>query len=115
MKARSVSFALLLFGVAACSAMTHNSSAADQNEATVLQVDNRGFTDMTIYAMRSGQRVRLGLANGVTKTNLIIPSTLISGTPIRFVADPIGGTRASVSQEIAVTPGDTVIMTIPPG
>ena len=48
------------------------------------------------------------------KTNFTIPSTLLSGlTPMRFIADPIGGSRASVSQEITVAPGDTVLMTIP--
>jgi hypothetical protein len=41
---------------------------------------------------------------------------MVSGlTPLRFIADPIGGRRASVSQEITVSPGDTVVMTIPPG
>jgi hypothetical protein len=35
-------------------------------------------------------------------------------TPLRFIADPIGGNRASVSQEITVVPGDTVVLTIPP-
>jgi len=40
---------------------------------------------------------------------------LVSGlTPLRFVADPIGGNRASVSQEITVAPGDTVVLMIPP-
>jgi len=70
---------------------------------------------MDVYAVRSGQRVRLGLATGNSKTNLAIPPTLVSGpTTLRFVADPIGGRRASVSQEITVAPGDTVVMTIPP-
>ena len=35
-------------------------------------------------------------------------------TPLRFVTDPIGGNRASVSQEITVLPGDTVVLTVPP-
>jgi hypothetical protein len=35
-------------------------------------------------------------------------------TQLRFIADPIGSTRASVSEEITVAPGDTVMMTIPP-
>jgi len=33
---------------------------------------------------------------------------------LRFIADPIGATRPSVSEEITVAPGDTVMMTIPP-
>jgi hypothetical protein len=70
---------------------------------------------MTVYAERSSQRIRLGIANGNSKTNLNVPSVLMSGlTPLRFVADPIGGRRASVSQEITVAPGDTVVLQIPP-
>jgi hypothetical protein len=114
MKIQSIAFALLLAGTAACNAFSRGSGTTDQNQPTVLEVDNQGFQDMDIFALRSGQRLRLGLATGVHKTNFTIPPTLISGlTSLRFVADPIGGSRASVSQEITVAPGDTVVMTIP--
>jgi hypothetical protein len=36
-------------------------------------------------------------------------------TTLRFIADPIGSNRAGVSEEIMVTPGDSVVLTIPPG
>jgi hypothetical protein len=114
MKIRSIAFALLLLGVVACNAFSRG-SGTDQNQPTVLQVDNQGFLDMDVYAARSVQRVRLGIAPGNSKTNFTIPSTLVSGlTSLRFIADPIGGSRASVSQEITVAPGDTVVLTIPP-
>ena len=114
MKTRSIAFALFLTGIAACSTFTRGSGSTDQNQPTVLEVDNQGFQDMDIYAVRLGQRVRLGLATGIHKTNFTIPSSLVSGlTPFSFVANPIGGRRASVSQEITVAPGDTVVMTIP--
>ena len=115
MKTSSIVFALLLAGIAACNAFTRGSGATNQNQPTILQVDNQGFQDMDVYAVRLGQRARLGLATGIHKTNFTIPSSLVSGlTPMRFVADPIGGRRPSVSQEITVAPGDTVVMTIPP-
>jgi hypothetical protein len=116
MKSKSIVAAILVAGVAACSTFSRGSGNVDQNQPTVVEVDNQGFQDMDVYAVRSGQRWRLGVATGTGKTKLIIPRTLISGlTPLRFVADPIGGRRASVSQEITVEPGDTVVMTIPPG
>ncbi|MDP9205837.1 MAG: hypothetical protein M3P12_10345 [Gemmatimonadota bacterium] len=115
MKIRSVAFALLFLGLAACNAFSRGSGAYDPKQPTVVQVDNQGFSDMTVYAARSSQRVRLGTATGNSKTNFDIPQALISGlTPLRFVADPIGGRRASVSEEITVAPGDTVVLTIPP-
>jgi hypothetical protein len=114
MKKRSIVFALVVLGITACSGFSRG-SASPQGGVTVLQVDNQGFLDMTVYALRSSQRVRLGSAAGNNKTNLTIPSDLVFGlTPLRFIADPIGGNRASVSQEITVAPGDTVVMTIPP-
>ena len=115
MKISTIGFALLLLGATACKTFSHGSEASAQNQPTVLQVDNQGFLDMNVYASRSGQRVRLGTANGNSKTNFTIPPTLVSGlTSLRFIADPIGGARASVSQEITVAPGDTVVLTIPP-
>jgi hypothetical protein len=116
MKIKSIAFALFLAGISACGGFLRGSNTTDPNQPTVVEVDNQGFQDMDVYVVRSGQRWRLGLATGSSKTNLTIPQTMVSGlTPLRFVADPIGGRRASVSQEITVAPGDTVVMTIPPG
>ena len=115
MKIRSIVFALLVLGASACNAFSRGSGSSDQNQPTIVQVDNQGFLDMTVYAARSSQRVRLGTATGNSKSNFVIPSFLMSGlTTLRFVADPIGGRRASVSEEITITPGDTVVLTIPP-
>jgi len=115
MKTRLIAFTFVAAGVVACNAFKHGSDTAEASQPTVVQVDNQGFLDMTVYAARSAQRVRLGIATGNSKTNFNIPSILMSGlTPLHFVADPIGGRRASVSQEITVVPGDTVVLTIPP-
>lgn len=115
MKIRTIAFALLLLGAGACKTFSRGSNDSAQNQQTVVQVDNQGFLDMTVYAARSTQRVRLGIAPGNSKTNFDVPQGLIFGlTSLRFIADPIGGRRASVSQEITVAPGDTVTLTIPP-
>ena len=81
----------------------------------MLQVENRGFADMVIYAISGGQRVRLGLANGNSTKSFTIPVTLIRGAGrLRFLADPIGGNRSPISEEMGVQPGDIVTLTIPP-
>jgi len=90
-------------------------TAAEPAPATWLRVQNQAFLDMTIYVYRNSQRLRLGQATGNTETRFRIPPSLVFGpTPLRFQADPIGSTRAPVSQEITVTPGDEVFLTIPP-
>lgn len=115
MKIKSLALALVLLGAASCKTLSRGSGNTDQNQPTVLQVDNQGFIDMDVFTLRNSQRVRLGTALGASKSTFTIPSTLVNGlTPLRFIADPIGGRRASVSQEITVAPGDTVMMTIPP-
>ena len=81
----------------------------------MLQVENRGFADMVIYAVSGAQRLRLGLATGNSTKSFSIPSTLLRGAgPLRFLADPIGGSRTPISEEMVVQPGDVVTLTIPP-
>ena len=83
--------------------------------AAMLQVENRGFADMVIYAISGAQRVRLGIATGNSTKSFTIPSSLIRGSgPLRFLADPIGGRRTPISEDIVVQPGDIVTLTIPP-
>lgn len=101
--------------LAACAFNKNPDENAEPVPPTVLRVENQAFLDMNIYIYRSSQRVRLGTANGNSTTRLTIPSNLIFGaTPLRFQADPIGGTRQAVSQEITVSPGDEVTFIIPP-
>jgi hypothetical protein len=100
----------------ACSTNSKEDPNAEPVPATMLKVENQAFLDMTIYVVRSSQRIRLGVANGNSTARFVIPANLIFGsTPLRFQADPIGRNRAPVSQEITVSPGDEVILTIPPG
>ncbi|HEU4643767.1 MAG TPA: hypothetical protein VFS44_15020 [Gemmatimonadaceae bacterium] len=109
--------ALLGVGAVAC---RHNAAApgteeATRSEKTTLKVENQGFADMDIFIIAGGQRIRLGMATGNQTTMFTIPSYLVRGnTPLRFLADPVGGNRTPVSDEITVTPGDQVTLTIPP-
>ena len=90
--------------------------ARDPEARTTVRVENRATLDMNIYAARGGQRVRLGTATALSTQIFEIPRSLIMGglTPLRFSADPIGSTRASVSEEITVTPVDQVGLVTPP-
>ena len=85
-------------------------------EPPELRVENRAFLDMTVYVLRGTQRVRLGQVSGNSTATLRIPGSLLTGpTPLRFLADPIGSSRTPISSEIVVTPGEEVVLTIPPG
>jgi hypothetical protein len=110
LKSIALGFSLL---AAACQTIPTNRVP---DEATTVRVDNRSFADMDVFAVRSGQRVRLGMASGNKNTVFQVPASLVSGvTQLRFVADPIGSSRASITEEVSVSPGDEVLLVIPPG
>jgi hypothetical protein len=115
--ARRSAWMLMTAGLLLSSACFRNDPPdpnAEPVPATYLRVENQAFNDMTIYVLRGAQRMRLGLATGTSTTRLRIPDTLLFGpTPLAFYADPIGGNRTPISQEITVSPGDEVTLTIP--
>lgn len=81
----------------------------------MVEVENQGFSDMVIYAVDGAQRVRLGSVTGHSRRAFSIPRYLVGGGgTLRFLADPIGGNRTPVSEEMVVQPGDVVSLTIPP-
>jgi hypothetical protein len=114
-----VAFAAALAAPVACMHRGEHNPSDDEQQAgpTTVQVVNQGFADMTIYVVSdAGQRIRLGLATGNSTQTFTIPRSMVNGgaTPIRFLADPIGGTRSPVSDQLTVSPGDNVVLTIPP-
>jgi hypothetical protein len=100
---------------AACARASHMPEEAP--ERTVLKVENQGFPDMNIFVLpESSNRVRLGTVTGTSNAYFTLPDYLIRGTrELRFQALPIATPRGPVSQSIMVTPGDTVVLVIPPG
>lgn len=113
---RTMLLAGMTAALAACSHQVRPDEGTGGPRApTTVTVENQGFTDMTIYVISSGARMRLGLAVGNTTTKFKIPDYLVGGlTPLQFLADPVGGTRAPVSDQITVSPGEDVHLTISP-
>lgn len=92
-----------------------NAVPEDPVGPTTVRVQNQAFLDATVYVVRGGVRVRLGIATGSRTVVFTIPRTLVQpGTQLRFIANPIGGQRQPVSEEITVSPGDEVSLILPP-
>jgi hypothetical protein len=105
---------VVLATASACAGRSQD-EAPEPSESAAVQVQNQGFSDMVVYAISGGQRIRLGLATGNSTNTFTIPRHLIRGAGgIRFLADPVGGNRTPVSEEMTVNPGDVVTLTIPP-
>ena len=81
----------------------------------MLSVENRNFNDMRVYVQyESTQRVIMGTVSAFTTRDFKIPDNLLFGTTVlRFVAVSIVDSGSSVSHEVHVTPGDTIVMVIP--
>jgi len=106
--------ASLLAAGAACYGKGKN--APEPIARTTVKVVNQGFLDRNIYVMRGSERVRLGTVSGNSTQVLTIPSSIVQSLmSLRFVADPIGGRTPAATEEITVSPGDQVVLTIPPG
>ena len=106
--------ALLALGVAtACYGKGKN--APEPVERTTVKVVNQGFLDRRVYVLRGSERLRIGTVTGNSSAVLTIPPSLVqSAIPLRFIADAIGGTAPSVTEEVSVQPGDQVVLTILP-
>ncbi len=99
----------------ACGGGRQTSSSVNPDERTVLRVENDNFADMRIYVWRSGQRIRIGVANAKSVATFTLNRTIVVGTQtLRFEADPIGGRTTSVSEQITVSPGEEIVLRIPP-
>lgn len=85
-------------------------------ERTVLKVENRGFPDMNVFVVAEASTpTRLGTVTGNSTAYFVLPEHLLRGSrAMRFQARPIATQRGPVSEEIMVTPGDTVTLVIPP-
>ncbi len=78
-------------------------------ERTTVQVNNDNWHDITVYAIRSGYRRRLGTVTSFTSRVFTLPPAfLIHSGGLRLIADPIGSRGSHVSEPLFVNAGDVV-------
>lgn len=83
-------------------------------EGATVRVENHAVLDANVYAVRAGQRIRLGTVTAHTTGTFRVPATLVgSGMGVQFLVDFIGSNRAPVSEEITIWPGEEVTLRIP--
>jgi hypothetical protein len=107
--------AILLAGATTTACYGTGKNAPTPVPRTTVRVVNQGFLDRNIYVVRGSERIRLGTVPGNSSQVLTIPSSVVqSAITLRFIADPIGANSPPASEEISVSPGDQVVLTIPP-
>ena len=115
MRARQSLFPILLvalmvgLGVQACApvgVLSHPGGA-------ILQVDNRNFADMNVYAIsEDGFPRRLGTAGGLRSSTFALPYDTFATGAVSIVGVPIGGFGAAGSGAVSVHSGETLEFTI---
>ena len=110
---------VLGIAVAGSYACVHRSAAQEARDAiaphTFVRVENQAFLDANVYVIAGSQRQRLGTASGAGSKTLEIPRSIMFGpTQLSFLIDFVGSQRTPISEATTVSPGDTVVLTIPP-
>ncbi len=115
--ARRALFALVIaWGAVATGCRPNRARAPGPRQApTYLVVENRSFVDYTVFAVRGGQRMRLGLAQALTSQRFRLPDSVVgAGVLVTFLGDPVGSSRMAVSQDLVIHPGEDVRLSISP-
>jgi hypothetical protein len=74
-----------------------------------VQVTNRHFLDIAVYAVCEGQRTRIGVAAGNSHTLLDVSGRLLGpGREMQLVGDAIGSEELAVTEMIIVQPGQFI-------
>ena len=103
-------------GLAGCSHKSGPSASAAPMETIALEIDNRHYLDVTIYAIHDGQLTRLGVAGGSAHTGMKLPARLLgAGRELRLYGDPIGSSERAITEVIVVQPGQYVQWELEPG
>lgn len=81
-----------------------------QSDAITLTVENHHWSDMRIYALRLGNRFRLGTVTSNTAVSFELPAHIQADvSDVQLLAVPIGGSASVVSPVVHPSPGDEVV------
>lgn len=105
----------LLLTLAGCASTADTGADENEGPTATVEVQNRNWLAMEVYATAQGQRVRLGrLAAGRDRTYTLPGRLFIGGaTPIRFEMETVGSEAEVLTETQTVAPGDVVILVIP--
>jgi hypothetical protein len=81
----------------------------DEPDVVTISVSNNNPLDITVYAVNSGMRVRLGTVSTASTQRFTLSLHQISPTgELQLLADPVGSRRTMTSEAIHVFAGQAV-------
>ena len=81
-------------------------------DAVTVSVQNNNWQDVDVYALRNGQRIRLGNVTATRTGVFALPKAVALSPDLRIQIHPLAATRDFVSQKLVVNPGDIVEVTV---
>lgn len=106
---RALLIAAVLLVLSACASAGKRDRASPRGPVTTVEVSNRNWADLTVYAIRSGMRVRLGSVVSMTTERLKLPPAILAGSGgIRLHVELLGSRQAHTTEAIQVQPGDRI-------
>jgi hypothetical protein len=86
-----------------------NAPGPQGGPAATVEVENNNWADMTVYVLRGGSRVRLGMVTSMGKSVFRIPASLLNTSgDVRLLADPVGSRDTYTTPIIQVNPGERI-------
>lgn len=109
-RSRAALLGVLALVLSGCATASNPFRPSEDTNTLQVEVRNQNFSDATVYALRAGQSIRLGV---VSSQNFEVFSVRWpSSLPIRVQARFLGGLRCS-TQEILVSDGDRITVELP--
>jgi hypothetical protein len=106
---RTTSFAVFVCLFSACGGGFGQSGAPGPRSRDLsVEVRNHNFYDATIYAWDSGEKLRLGMAQGKSTTRFDFKWDL---GDVRFIIDFVGAGELA-GERMAVEPGDDLLLIV---
>jgi hypothetical protein len=78
------------------------------SDAVTVSVQNNNWQDVDVYAVRDGQRVRLGHVTATRSGVFVLPRGVALAPDLRIQVHPLAATRDFISSKLTVNPGDIV-------
>ena len=109
--------ALAIAGAVACATPQTRDQLAEASAASAPQtarvtIRNDNLLDVAVYLVRGGARFRIGTVRGMSsETFRLADRGLSTTTPLRIMADPIGGNRRYMTDAVMLSPGQRLEVT----
>jgi hypothetical protein len=91
---------------------TGDASPAVVRAVTRARVTNNNWLDVGVYAVRSGNRERIGIVRSFETQLFELAPHLIEASGIRLYVDPIGSQQSYQTDLISVSPGQLIELVV---